>query len=268
MSMNKSKVLYISDLDGTLLNANETLSAYTALSLNALIEQGLLFTYATARSFVTSSKVTNKIDFKIPVIIYNGTFIYDSVSDKILLSNSFTDDESTLITDLLLSSGIFPIVYSFINGTEKFTYYEKSISRGLQAFLNSRKDDARRNPSMHIDALLNGDIFHFTCIDDYYRLLPVYDKLKHIFSCVIYKDIYTGEYWLEIMPQKASKANAVMQLKKMLCCDKVIAFGDNNNDISMFESADECYAVENACKELKEYATSVILSNENDGVAK
>lgn len=39
------------------------------------------------------------------------------------------------------------------------------------------------------------------------------------------------------------------------------------NDIDMFELADESYAVQNADEQLKRYATSVISSNDEDGVA-
>lgn len=45
-------------------------------------------------------------------------------------------------------------------------------------------------------------------------------------------------------------------------------FGDAVNDISMFEAADECYAMENAVPELKAIATGVIGSNNEDGVAR
>jgi len=47
----------------------------------------------------------------------------------------------------------------------------------------------------------------------------------------------------------------------------VVAFGDGRNDIDMFELADESYAVQNADEQLKRYATSVISSNDEDGVA-
>ena len=48
--------LYVSDLDGTLLRSDETLSSFTAETIHGLIEKGMLFSYATARSFVTASK--------------------------------------------------------------------------------------------------------------------------------------------------------------------------------------------------------------------
>lgn len=93
-------------------------------------------------------------------------------------------------------------------------------------------------------------------------------KYKNKYHVVYQKDIYTGEQWLEIMPQKASKAQAALQLKQKLECDRLVVFGDGKNDIDMFEIADEAYAVENAVSELKAVATGIIGSNENDGVAK
>ena len=113
-------------------------------------------------------------------------------------------------------------------------------------------------------------MYYITCIDDEQKLYPLYKKLKKIplLNCIYQKDIYSGRQWLEIMSVDASKANAVMQLKELLQCEKVVCFGDGKNDISMFKAADECYAVENAVDELKRIATGVIQSNNSDGVAR
>ena len=93
--------------------------------------------------------------------------------------------------------------------------------------------------------------------------------LEDLFSNNVYQtDIYTNEQWLEIMSLEASKSNAIKQLQTMLDCEKLIVFGDGKNDIDMFQIADESYAVENAHEDLKKYATKVILSNDEDGVAK
>ena len=54
----------------------------------------------------------------------------------------------------------------------------------------------------------------------------------------------------------------------MLGCDRLVVFGDGRNDLSLFSVADECYAMSNAVPELKEIATAVIGSNDEDGVAK
>ena len=50
--------LYVSDLDGTLLRNDETTSEYTNQVINSLVDKGMLFSYATARSLITAKKVT------------------------------------------------------------------------------------------------------------------------------------------------------------------------------------------------------------------
>ena len=106
------------------------------------------------------------------------------------------------------------------------------------------------------------------CINEPEKLAPLYEEYKDVFHCVYQQDIYTGYQWLEIMPKSASKANALMQLKAFLSCDRVVAFGDGKNDIDLFEAADEGYAVSNANEDLKKIATGIIMSNNEDGVAK
>ena len=49
------KTLYVSDLDGTLLRSDETLSEYTCNVINNLTEKGMVFSYATARSLITAT---------------------------------------------------------------------------------------------------------------------------------------------------------------------------------------------------------------------
>lgn len=87
--MQQLKTLYVSDLDGTLLRSDERTSDYTNHVINQVTAKGMLFSYATARSWITARKVTKGIDAKIPLITYNGAFIVDNVSGMILLSGMF-----------------------------------------------------------------------------------------------------------------------------------------------------------------------------------
>ena len=116
--------------------------------------------------------------------------------------------------------------------------------------------------------LCRGEIFYLTCIDEKEKLEPLYEKYKDGYHCVFQTEIYTGDQWLEIMPPEASKSHAVIRLKELLGCDRLVVFGDGKNDMDMFEIADECYAVENAVPELKAMATAVIGGNDSDGVAR
>ena len=259
--------LYVSDLDGTLLRSNEVTSEYTNQVINSLVSKGMLFSYATARSLITAKKVTKGINAKIPIIVYNGAFVFDNITEKILIANYFDNSVHSVLDDLFCN-GVYPIVYAYINGKEKFSFVRELCTKGMDMFLASRKDDIRTNEIKALSELKEGNIFYITCIDAPEKLKPLYDKYKDQYHCVYQTDIYTNEQWLEIMPLEASKSNAIKQLRTMLDCEKLIVFGDGKNDIDMFQMADESYAVANAHEELKKYATDVILSNDDDGVAK
>lgn len=172
-----------------------------------------------------------------------------------------------MFTDLF-AHGIWPIVYAYVDGVEKFSYIEEKCSRGMLDFICTRKGDPRANPVTDREALTAGRSFYITCIDTPQKLANFYEKYRDKYHAVYQKDIYSGEQWLEIMPKEATKSNAVLQLKKMLQCDRLVVFGDGKNDLDMFEIADESYAVENAAEELKRIATGIIGKNDADGVAK
>ena len=261
------KTLYASDLDGTLLRADETLSRFTCETINALVEKGMLFSYATARSYVTASKVTGGLTAKIPLIVYNGAFVVDHSTGEALISNFFDDGFNQLLDDLLASK-IYPIVYAVADGKERFTYVDRACTPAMRQFVDSRRDDRRKRPVDDISCLYEGNAFYVTCIDQEEKLEPLYAKYMERYHCVYHRDIYTQTQWLEIMPKTASKANAIRQLKALLGCERVVVFGDARNDMDMFETADVSCAVENAVDELKAIATHVIDANDEDGVAK
>ncbi len=262
------KTLYVSDLDETLLRSDETLSPFTAEAINGLIARGMLFSYATARSYHTASQITSALSPKLPLIVYNGTFILEGGTERQLLSNQFTTDETKRILDRILDAGVLPLVHVFLNGVEKYSYCEDRRSPAMQKFLNRRIGDPRDNPVSDPQKLYRGDVFCVTCMDTAEKLLPLYEALRDEFPCNYFRDLYTGEQWLELNPRRASKANAILALKDLLGCERIVCFGNGNNDVSMFKIADECYAVANAVPALKSIATAVIDSNDEDGVAK
>lgn len=261
------KTLYVTDLDGTLLRSDETTSDFTNQTINDLAARGMLFSYATARSYVTSAKVTKGLDAHIPLIVYNGALVIDHGTGEIMISNFFGQEIQEVLRDLI-SHEIFPIVYAFIDGVERYSYIPERCTWGMRDYIASRSGDRRENPVKDADALCRGEVFYISCIDEEEKLEPFYEKYKDQCHAVYQKDIYSGAQWLELMPLAASKSNAIRQLKAQLGCDYLVVFGDGKNDIDMFHLADESYAVENAAPELKAIATGVIGSNDEDAVAK
>lgn len=82
-------ILYVSDLDGTLLRRDGTLSAQSAALLNGCMERGLLFTIATARSWNSAGPLLSKLRLTLPVITYNGAFLVDPQTKRLLAASVF-----------------------------------------------------------------------------------------------------------------------------------------------------------------------------------
>lgn len=264
------KTLYVTDLDGTLLNTRSRINPYSLEVINNLVEQGMLFTYATARSLVSASVVAEGLATNIPVIAYNGAFIINPATNEILASTFLCAEEITKIKETLQKFHISPLVYAYVNGGEKVSWVTSRENDGIRHYLEVRKGDKRFRPLADDNGLYDGDMFYVTCIGEKEELLPVYEIFSKDdrYTCTLQQEIYRPEYWCEILPKKATKAEAIGKLKKLWNCDRVVAFGDAVNDIPMFRVADECYAVANAVDELKEVATGIIDSNDEDGVAK
>ena len=264
------KKLYVSDLDGTLLNSNGRISNYSVETINNLISKGMIFTYATARSLVSAAPVTKGLTKNLPLIIYNGTFIVNSETGKIIHKNVFNKNQIELVKEIMESNQVRPMVYALINDRERVTVINNDLNEGTKYYLKSHQNDYRINLTDDYNSLYQGDIFYFTVIGEYKDLKPIYEKLKRYdyYNITFQQEIYREEYWLEIMPQSASKASAILKLKNILKCDEVISFGDAINDLPMFAISDQCYAVSNAVEKLKHCATDIILSNDEDGVAR
>lgn len=264
------KTLYISDLDGTLLNKEANITEFSVSTINRLISKGMNFTIATARSYSSALSIIKKLNINLPIIVYNGTFIVNSKTGTIIYKNIFTKDEIEIVKKVMYKNNVTPMVYALIDEKEKVSIYNFNLNEGTREYIKSRSSDPRINLINDESLLYRGEIYYFTIIGDYEYLKPIYDYLKLNLKCTItfQKEIYRDEYWLEIMPESASKGLATLKLKNILEMDKVIVFGDAINDLGMFNVANECYAMDNAVDSLKQIATNVIESNDNDGVAK
>ena len=103
------------------------------------------------------------------------------------------------------------------------------------------------------------------------KISILYEKLKLLSNLYIvkYRDTYNKDIVnLEIYDIKSSKANAINMIKDRYSFENLITFGDNLNDIPMFNISDKCYAVENAVQDLKDISTEIIGKNTDNSVAK
>ena len=264
------KTLYISDLDGTLLNNDGELSYKSANILNQLIDNSVLFSLATARTYSTVVPMMKNVKLNCPVILMNGVCIYDTVNLKPIKIHKIDYNIALSLLEVFKAFDKYPMLYYDFNGHLTVEYI-KITTLAQEKYVHTRKENYNKamrqvdNYSLSPDC----DLIYFAILDSKNDLQPIYDIVsqRNDVTCNFYSDNYSGDYFLEIYSKNASKAKSALALKEMVGADRIVAFGDNLNDIPMFEIADEAYAVENAYDEVKEFATAVIGSNENNSVA-
>lgn len=249
--------LFISDLDGTLLNGNAEVTEFTRDTLNRLMAKGLNFTAATARTLASAGKILSGLNLKLPVILMNGVLIYDMAEKKYVKINSLSRELCGLIIGLSKELGLEPFMYS-VSDNQLATRYERLILPAMKSFYNERREKYYKSFTQVTDLSQYIDnVIYFTFIAEKEKLNITY-----------YYDVYDPKLWyLEVFSSVASKERGVRYLRENYGFDFVTAFGDNTNDLPMFKAADKRVAVKNACKEVLEGCDEVTGTNEEDGVA-
>ena len=102
--------LYITDLDATLLNTSAKISDYTRDTINALMEKGMLFSFATARSDETALAVTEGLCPNVPVAVYTGAFLVDPKSRRKMISHYMNEREIAVVSEAVEKFSQVPIV--------------------------------------------------------------------------------------------------------------------------------------------------------------
>ena len=262
--------LYISDLDGTLLDTNAKLLSESKKILNDLItNNNINFTIATARTPATIVNILDGLKLNLPVITMNGSAIYSLNKKEYIYYNPIKKHLIKKIYTIIKNENINAFTYS-IKDNHLFVFYDKLLNKYQIEFYNERKNSSLKS-FINKSISLENDILYFTILDYKDKVLSLYDKIKNLegISITMYNDIYNpGIYILEIYDINSSKAKAITLLKNKYNFDKLITFGDNANDIPMFKLSDECYSVENGINELKNISTKVIGLNSDNSVAK
>ena len=268
--------LYVSDLDGTLLASDATLSTRSRRLLNRAIDEGALLTVASARSIHSIQLLLSGLRLKLPVIEFNGAFITDFETGRHEVIHALEPNIVESAYALLTRETGVPLVSSY-NGERDSLYHDDPPNDGASAYLRGRREagDPRlrrvSDPGQHLDE----QVVCLTVIERRERLEALVPKIRERFSGHVqlhcFADLYHEPWWwLTLHSPRATKAEAVSNLlgRCRLDADALVAFGDQTNDLSMFEIAGLSLAVENAVTEVKRRAQVVIGSNDDDSVAR
>lgn len=262
------KTLFLTDLDGTFLDSNAAVSQKSAEIIGSLISQGLLFTVSTARTHATVLEMFKDINLNIPLVLMNGVLIFDPKKKQIVSTHSIDLDSAQKVLRIFEKHGKYPMLY-FEEGNRIRIVYKDLTNKYQQDYINHRNESKEKVFEYSDSPAINEKLIYIVTLDPEEELRDIYEevcKIKGV-NCMFYSDNYTGCYFLEIMSCNVSKGTGAQFVKNHIGADKIIVFGDNLNDIPIFEVADECYAVENAHDNLKKISTGVIGKNDDDAVA-
>ena len=266
-----SKTLYISDLDGTLLNKDAELSAYTKTALNRMIAGGLRFSAATARTLASAGKILDGVRWEIPLVLMNGVLVYDMERKRYLKIHTLPPETVAAVIETLKAFGVTGFMYELKDGALT-TYYESLEQKPLRDFVDERVARYYKTFSQAAFSSVSPEpIIYFTLLDGHDRIKPVHDALAALpgTNLTMYKDIYSPDLWyLEMFSAKASKQSGVDFLRETYGFERVVGFGDNLNDLPMFAACDTKIAVANAAPQVKAAADFICGANDEDGVVR
>lgn len=270
------RTLYVSDLDGTLLGSDRKVSRESVRLLNEAIAEGALFSVATARTPATVGPLLKDVDCTLPLIVMTGAAIWDRKDNRYVHASFHSESTARRLVSLYKKHGLCTFVYILGEDNVIHIFHMGEMSQLERGFMEERLSTPYKR--FHVDEKGCSELPEkLDRVLLFYSMRPteevkrVYDEIKESddLRAVFYHDMYGEEIALmEVFGTEASKANAVRILAGMADADRIVAYGDNVNDIPILSMADDAVAVENAVDSVKGIAGRIIGPNGSDSVAR
>ena len=242
--------MIVTDLDGTLLKDDKSISTYAENVIKQLRDRGILFVVATARPIRAVKTFLPWVNFD-AAIFHNGAVVMDhetilkklGIKNPSKIANAILDDNP----DYKIAVESNDVMYSNFNAGE--------IWPGIDYIKTS---DFKELEHSHAEKI----IVDAHSVEDVNKLMKYMED-----------DLYmlpSENRIITIHNIQSSKMNGIKILAERydISLDQIVTFGDDYNDIDMLRSCGMGVAVENALPEVKKAAREITESNEQDGVAK
>lgn len=266
--------LVISDLDGTLLDNEPKLTPERAQRLNVLIERGLDFTIASARSIHIARVLVDGLRIKLPIIEYNGAFITDFNSGEKIIENYLKEEVVSSLMALASEHKLEPMIFCRRQDRDLLLPPRNcnTSQRKHLEFLRRHNDVRLQHEYNYLDWQPNANVI-VTFSDGSETIQRFLAEIPENVSrsCDIHRheDPYcSGTELLVVQDKDSTKSAATRKLASLLgrTMDDVIAFGDQVNDIALLKESAWGVAVSNAAAELKQAADEICEANTEGGV--
>ena len=274
--------LIASDMDGTLLNSNHKISEENIKAIKEAERKGIRFAIATGRDYESVKPVLNEYNLKCECIVMSGAEYRDingSVLESIEIDN---EDVKKIIEELhLVGLSCDILTDKGVYGSNK-ELYEKGLKERKEMLENTMSEEKLKEFEKQFRHLFNpkyvSDINTFTNEN-----IKIYKVMAYSKDCELIEELKgkfnkneniavasTFSNDIEITHVNAQKGRIISKVIKKLNIEKdeVMVLGDSFNDYSMFTEFNNSFAMGNAIDEIKNIATYITDSNDNNGVAK
>lgn len=250
--------LFVSDMDATLLSDDHTVSAENKRAIEYFIENGGLFTVASGRMVDAVRAYLGSIPINAPAVLHNGAKLYDFKNEKTLYEKTIEEERKDAVRrvhDDMPELGIeiysdeVVYVYRECAETERFLKTNYKVVYSLT-------DEAWKQPWIKTLFIAERGVLD--------RLEPIirgkYDSGNAVRS---------GDMYLDMIANGVSKGTGVKRLAQLcgIADDKIIAAGDNMNDVDMLRAAGISWAVANAEPDVKNAADRLAPDNNSNAIA-
>jgi len=259
--MKKQIKLIITDFDGTIADENNQISAKTRETFEKLKRHGIKIIIATGRMFPSAEIMAKRLDLDTPIVAYQGATIQFSGEDKPIFANYLDKNCAREIVKYLKGKNIHTQLYIndeiiVENDNDIVKAYAQKMELGYKVVKNIEEEDLSVLPKI-LAINMNPKI-----------VSNLQKEAQNILKDKVCITLSTP-YFCEFTNPKAHKGEALKFLANYynIPLEQTMAFGDQNNDITMIQNAGIGVAVENASDNLKKVCDYVTKSIKEDGVA-
>ncbi|MBT2268423.1 HAD family hydrolase [Rhodococcus erythropolis] len=259
--------LVASDVDGTLIDHDELVSARTRAAVRAVVESGTPFLLATGRPPRWISPVVEGLGYAPLAVCANGAVVYDSYADRVLSAATLSVDALTELSELALVA--LPGA-----GLAAERVGESAHDAATPQFVSSPDyEHAWLNPDnteMSEDEVLAAPAVKLLIRRPGMTSTAMYDALAPHVGALADMTYSTENGLIELSAPGITKASGLVAAAERFGFDLsgLVAFGDMPNDIPMLGLARLGVAMGNAHPEAKAAADEVTDANSENGVAK
>ncbi len=264
----KVKLIAI-DLDGTLLNSANQISAETMRALEVAHSQGIKIVLASGRPLSGVMPYEEELGLKGKdneyAVVFNGAVI-QNLAGQVLMSQEMDYRDFNIMLRLQRLSH----VNLHFETTECFWTLDRNLSVQMQINAAFTNNDIRVRRRDEIPQNFTFNKVGFTCDKNSDQIEKLWNSIPDwaFQSYDIVRSLYNV---IELNAIGASKGNAVMDLAERLKIsqNQVMIFGDQGNDLSMFQNPNfQKIAMGNAIEEIKKRADFVTDDNDHNVIAK